>query len=579
MKEYNSPCPTCGVETRWWNRRKQTKHPTEPDYTQYSYQCDPCRIIWQVFDSEPNTPKNIQWKNGQPLDGPAPKIQKSEIMQWIRDNGNIIRIHVEKFAMFRVSITPGELGINTDDLRGRGLSVQSRRLIFKHKMAHYYHYDGESNIYIGFDDALKQPKAIYFNKSASIKAIQYPIGNDWISFEKQGRGRWINLEPPEGWRPSPHFGNVAYWIALKVKPGEFPDSMIECDPIRSLASLERKARRNIASYGHELESLGLENYNWIGHRAWPLFIKEWTEYQDELRAIKAYLTWRHREFEDKLADDFSDIAKEAWAVMSASHRKKVEANYKEMNLPEPEAGSDALNFIYQYISYYGKSVTIDGKRNFIDYVVEKATDKMPDVDKIEEINMQYSTVPLLLQVDLARDHLTAAKMEQEAQQALALAEEAESEKEITQAKKRLELTKIASEKEAMRQAAIERAREQIAEVSNPLDEMLDNVRAEMFKAVATLAEVYQDKGKLSSRQIKQARELIERFRLLNSHGDEELETKLTELADQLPKGKGVGEPEQFANAMQGIITLTQESADRVLKTNVAEDYGVENIRL
>lgn len=573
-------CPTCGNATKWY-----AKSTSEGNIIHYGYQCNSCQLHWYVKTPDMQ-PYNIEWSTGKSLEEPAPKPENDfQVLDWIRDNGNIVRVHVQSFNLFRVQITPGELGISQKSLRIKGVHISNRALIFKHPACHMLKIQ-DGCAYLGFDPDMGPPPTVFWDKPNCIRGTYFLMTDKWqqstireLDDNQSTTPRWLNLEPPENWQPALFEGNLGYWICLEVGEATEKDSL--CDPLKALTSVEKKARKLVKSYGQDLESLGLDNFNWIGHRAWGQFEERWGELQEELKAIKNYLIYRHDEFEDKLKQSYEEIACESWDILREEHRLKLEATYKEMKLPDYKevAREQAGNFAHITLSRTGQEKVHANLDEFIAFVVGKALKKMPSIEKIESMTLSYRTLPLLLHKAIAQDRLDAAELKKQAAERLAEAEKEENQAEIAKAKRQLELTEIAAQKEAMKQAALENARQQIAEFGNPLEEMMAKVRAEMYQAVNSLKTALTDEGKLSSRQLKQARELINQFQLLNTHGDDELENQLKSLAEKLPQGKGIEDVGDVTEAMSDILRLTQEAAEKVLQPNVAEAYGVGNIRL
>jgi hypothetical protein len=87
--------------------------------------------------------------------------------------------------------------------------------------------------------------------------------------------------------------------------------------------------------------------------------------------------------------------------------------------------------------------------------------------------------------------------------------------------------------EAIRQAQLELARQAVLEMSNPLDEMLNGLRERMYQSTKTILANVQKHNRVVGKQVEAIQNMISLFRMLNSAGDAELESKIAGLAQAL----------------------------------------------
>jgi hypothetical protein len=109
--------------------------------------------------------------------------------------------------------------------------------------------------------------------------------------------------------------------------------------------------------------------------------------------------------------------------------------------------------------------------------------------------------------------------------------------------------------QAMHEAELAHARQQLEKMASPFQEVFEQLRAQIHQDVIEIAHSIQKNGYLRGKVAERARNLIETFRLLNAHGDDELEAALGDLRARLvkleaPRSK---EKEQHSYDTQAVV--------------------------
>lgn len=504
------------------------------------------------------------------------KVRTYQIsLNWMLEHGTLVDVHAYGMSLFNTPATLAELGIQSGDVRAKRLRPGRRELIVAHPTAHFYRIE-PSFVYLGFSPDLPPPPACYFRKVGRVLAAQWLNNQGWQPVEELATdSRWIPLDlPEETWPAGSLFGHEARWLRLAVDPtGQEPtvDDII-CNPVSSLRSVETRCRKSIdmAAGGYGQKFPGFGGFAWIGYKAWPTWLAEWTRLEAELDSIKHYILWRYDEFIDELREQFEELATESWQAMAVRHTG--EFAYAPGNGCKPlETGTE-----------------------FEQYIVAAAMDRLPTPKTIErKVRIGYVVSLALGQADVMADKLEAERIHTEIVKEQSVQSVAQEQARIEQRllweqeqleRDRLndERARMEAERQAMKQAAIERAREQMAEMVNPYQEMLESLRYEMYQAATEIAASMHKNGGLRGKVAERARNLVDYCRIMNSHDDSELEALLNQLGDRLPASGGTGKdsPSNLAiqNALGEIIELTEQAAASI-RDREAGVYGLNTIEL
>ncbi len=348
--------------------------------------------------------------------------------------------------------------------------------------------------------------------------------------------------------------------------------------VNRLNSLDSSFRKSLDR--HSFGIAGFRPYRWVPFTAYQDWKAEWAAYQEKLTALKADLLADYDAIRAELVEDFTQIAREAWDALVVRRGGSTES---------------ALDL--------GGGSIFENRDAFVAHVVARALDRLPTPEDIQAgIYVTYHNALLLSQADVEADHLAAAQLqaaqaeahartaraeeEERAQRRLAWQEEQAQERAI-EARERaqreliqLELREREAQVRAMHQAELEHARQQIAAMS-PLREVFDQLRAQIYRDVQEIADGIHKHGYLHGKTAQKAEGLLATFRLLNAHGDEELEQMLEALQAQLErrvadperKGRTVRDVAAVTERLQEIARLTHDAAKAVAKSAGATRAG------
>ncbi len=514
----------------------------------------------------------------------AEKVRTYRIsLDWMLDHGTLVDVYVYGMSLFNTPATLAELGIQSGDVRGRRLRPGRRELIVSHPTAHFYHITPAtegSTVYLGFAPELPPPPAFYFRKAGRVTAIEWFADRDWQTIEEPTvDSRWIPLNiPEEMWPASSQFGHWARWLRLTVSPGSGKNQEpsiddIICNPVSSLRSVETRCRRSIdmsaGGYGQKFPGFG--GFAWIGYKAWSTWLAEWNRLEAELECIKQYILWRYDEFIADLKDQFEELAVESWQAM-AVRRKGTKFAYAPGNGCQP----------------------LESVADFRDFIISGAMARLPSRETIErKVRIGYLVSLALGQAEVMADKLEAERLQTEIVREQAV-QTVEQEKvrieqrllwdgeQLERDRLNAERERIESERLAMKEVALQQAREQMAEMTNPYQEMLENLRSTMYQAAVEISASMQKNGGLRGKVADRARNLVDYCRIMNSHDDGELENLLNRLNFQLPDIGGTANDSPsnaiIQQTLNEIIDLTGQAAASI-RGREASIYGLNSIEL
>jgi hypothetical protein len=127
--------------------------------------------------------------------------------------------------------------------------------------------------------------------------------------------------------------------------------------------------------------------------------------------------------------------------------------------------------------------------------------------------------------------------------------------------------------ESIRQAQLELARQAVLEMSNPLDEMLNGLRERMYQSTHAILTNVQKHNRVVGKQVEAIQNMISLFRMLNSAGDSELESKITGLAAAL-EVQGIGTKRDAGAIMSALSDVAAVAMNKAEAAEKASEYTV-----
>jgi len=313
-------------------------------------------------------------------------------------------------------------------------------------------------------------------------------------------------------------------------------------------SLQTRFRQSLDGHSWDLE--GFRPWRWIPFMAYAKWKAEWEELQAELAILKADLIERRDTFADQLAADFAQVAREAWQAIKSRR---------------PD---DAGEFVLA--TDYG---TFETANQFVDYVVAQAVALLPTMEQIEAgLYVDYKNAMVSTGADLAIEQAREEQARNEARtgEVEEYTKRQKLQTELFEAQKMsdMRLSLEQAKLQAMHEAELAHAREQLAHAISPFQEMMEQFRARIFQDVAEIAASIRKNGHVRGKVAERARGLIESYRLLNAiTGDVELEDALQGLRDQLqqaPAAEGAHYSVAAVEAtLEGIEGMCHEQAEIV----------------
>jgi hypothetical protein len=330
--------------------------------------------------------------------------------------------------------------------------------------------------------------------------------------------------------------------------------------IGRLRSIETRFRQSLEKHSYRIGAFG--SYRWVPYTAYEAWREDWDRLQAELSEWKSEVLARYDEFLDAIAADFTQIAREAWQAILARR------------------GGDT-GFVL--VAKDGAEFRGDQEDLFVDYVVSKAVSKMPTRADVEHgLYVDYRTAVLLSRADVEADGLIADQLRH--QRDLEATEAWDERERINEERRkrqqqlwaeeeeaRLQLREKEAKISAMRQAELEHARRQMRQMGSPLQEVFDSLRAQMFADASEILTGIKKNGRLVGRSAERVRNLVETFKLLNAHEDDQLEAALDELRSRLAVLQGSDKETKDASLsgvtsqLEQIKVLTHEAAAAVKK--------------
>jgi len=315
-----------------------------------------------------------------------------------------------------------------------------------------------------------------------------------------------------------------------------------------IKSLEVRFRQSVRKYGRQITGFG--GWWWIPYTAYDEWIEEWERLDEQLTLLKQDIIANRDKYIDALLKDVQSIALRAWRSIAA-------------NRDDPTAADFAV--IIGNRAFENRDV-------FADYLMAQVVEEFPTEEHINVyLYAEYRNGMLVTNAEQVLQHQTykaeadADKAEADARKAKAKAEQKEffDRMDIAEAEKKARI-------EAMHQAELERAREVVGRMVSPIQEVMEQLEAELYDTVVKLAESITKNGHVRGKVASKARDLLSTYRTLSAgFTRDELDgllEKLSVLLDpDLPSaGDSKYDTEKVLLALRQIQNTTSQSATDII---------------
>lgn len=300
--------------------------------------------------------------------------------------------------------------------------------------------------------------------------------------------------------------------------------------IKRRKSIEAKMRINLER--HAFQITGLYPYQWIPFTAY----KSWKEKQILLELedaeLKAEIIECLPSFRESLKDEFRDMAESAWKSIIGQG--------------------------YEGVSYRGKKLF--SQADFVYEIIQSGMDSFPNESAIEKsMKSGYITAFLNTESDLEKDRLEADRLRR-----LNETEKMELSEEQHQSAIRAEARRV--ELEAMRQAELEKARQELTQITSPYMEVFQALRNQIASTATDMLASIDKNGAVVGKISEQGKNLINVFDLMAVHDDVELKSLLENLRSQI-ESRPVAGPEitteNVVSTLEKITALVQVNGNEL----------------
>ena len=371
--------------------------------------------------------------------------------------------------------------------------------------------------------------------------------------------------------------------------------LIPPEYVLRLQTIEARIRMSLTRYSKDIE--GFRPWRYLkataieGKSAYELWKEEWDKLQLELNEAVDKIIEDYPLLQEALRMDFEDVAEEAWAAIRSRDKsydeqrdvwiKNAVESLESVQILEVAAwrmavaaweqifrGEDADRQTWiEEIADITKS--LHGKkrgrqwtleqvgqhcweqmqwRAFSSRIVAQAVGKLPSPEKIKAtVKATYRTGFLMNQAEVTAQSLLNQEMQ------LKLSQE------------EMKLSKEKSALWAMKQAELEHAKQQFAEMASPLKGLMDELMGQIGSDVKMLQEMIEEKGYLPGQASERAKGLRVLYNLSAVQSVPELESALTRLEESLvpktkkAKGEAKYNMQSVKNALLEIAETTHKS--------------------
>lgn len=306
--------------------------------------------------------------------------------------------------------------------------------------------------------------------------------------------------------------------------------LIPKDQVNKLKSVEARMRQALDQFTVDIK--GFKPYRWLSYKAWPKWVDRWAELAAEFYSVKEDILDSYTGYTDLLISEFADGAGQTWDSAIAQ-------------------GYDAI--------IWGKKAYLD-RDEFVDAVVELALSRLPTEDDINtNLQADYLVGVVYGAQDYAQDQAKAAEVKQKASQA-AEAEYLENAAMQEELRHTMKMNQLAEDERqaqinAMFEAELEHAKQQIQELGSPLAEVVAALRNQVANDAESMLQSIKRNGFVRGKIAQKGAGLLEFYDLMATHNDRDLRNKLEMLKFQIgPIGnRSKDEPERDVDAIRATL--------------------------
>jgi hypothetical protein len=303
-------------------------------------------------------------------------------------------------------------------------------------------------------------------------------------------------------------------------------------------SIETRARNLLDRYGHGRNTEGIAPWTLILYTAYPKFSEDWKRLEDEWADWKRDVIRNLDLYRTQLAAEFAVIADRAWRSIAA---QKFLSEERQIN---------------------GR--TFKTKREFVEFIVSEATSRLPtEADIRRDVVLDYRTAIVEDEGDVAARTLAIERMEAQRAKVESKIQKAERAESVADAKARAQIA-------AMREAELEHARKRIAETVQPIDLIVNDMRARLLEIINGMKTSVEKNGFVRGKVAAQAEGLLEWYQMMSIGDEREIAEKIKTLQASIGavgKKRTDKDPERdvakIKQALDEITALAEQEAKNV----------------
>lgn len=324
--------------------------------------------------------------------------------------------------------------------------------------------------------------------------------------------------------------------------------LIPKEAVDRLRSVEARMRQAHVKYCSEVT--GFKPYRWLPYTGYYNFKRRWDELHAEFERVKSDIIWNLDAYRDQLANEFAAGARHTWAAIQGQ-------------------GYNAI--IFNGTGYVSRD-------EFVDAVVNLALAQFPGSFKIEnDLRADYRVGVIYTDFDAKSESIATELAREKAQKVKAEAQTAYLQNSILQEQhdNQIRMNRLAQQEkelaiEAMMQAEMAHAKDQLEKIRAPFEEVFISLRQQIADACDEIQASIEKNGFVRGKVAERAAGLVDFYNLMAAHDDKELRAKLVELkskigtiGDERTKETPARSTEAIAETLKDIIEMANVEADEL----------------
>jgi hypothetical protein len=319
---------------------------------------------------------------------------------------------------------------------------------------------------------------------------------------------------------------------------------------KKLDSIAQRLRRSLDKYAHDVS--GFRPYRYLWYKSYDDFRQEWDKAFADFMEHRQIALDNHPAWKAAFVEQCAQRAHESWQAMMNGDKVLVVTLKDE------------------------RTKSFETEEAFVEWIVARSAYAYPEKETVARLlRAFYYTAILATGADIATEQARLEEADAQAAEAQARATAARTQAVRDEQEQRVARNEAELKMQAIKLAEYDHAMQELELVVSPVREIMDNLRAQVYRDAQDIAASIRRNGFLNPQVGKRIENLIKLFQIRNAAGDTDIDALLQTVLEwtrSTPKQTGKAGKVEALNqdalgslegALQDVVNATHEAAQAV----------------